>query len=104
MKKLIALALLLVNPISNAQMFESRKTITCGETNLVLKSLASEEIDEHAVWVGISEDNKTRTAVLVNEKTLTWTVIQLDEKIACILSVGTNFKFKTTNNSKEKSL
>jgi hypothetical protein len=31
---------------------------------------------------------------MVNIKTQTWTVVQFDRKVACILGVGEGFKFK----------
>lgn len=96
MKKLAALAFLfcLTSTIANAQVFESKKTITCGKTSYMLKTLGGDEIDEHPLWVGITDETKTRTVVLVNKATQSWTVVQMDEKVTCVLSTGDGFAFK----------
>jgi len=102
MKKLAALAFLfcLASTIANAQVFESKKNITCGNTKFMLKSFAGEDIDEHPIWVGTAEETKTRTVVLVNKNTQTWSVIQLDDKVTCVLSVGEGYAFKVVEESK----
>jgi len=97
MKKITALALLfcLASTIANAQVFQSKKDITCGNTKFMLKSLGGEEIDEHPVWVGTTDETKTRTVVLVNNITQTWTVVQMDSKVTCVLSSGEGFALKS---------
>jgi hypothetical protein len=61
----------------------------------MLKSLGGEEIDEHPVWVGTTDETKTRTVVLVNNITQTWTVVQMDSKVTCVLSSGEGFALKS---------
>ena len=98
MKKL-ALAFLFccTSTLANAQIFDSKTTIRCGETNYILTNLAGGEIEEYPIWVGTSDTSKTSktsTMIMVNNSTQTWTVIQFDKKIACVLGVGEGFKFK----------
>jgi len=99
MKKTAALAFLfcLASTIANAQVFESKKDITCGKTSFMLKTLSGKDVEEHPIWVGTTDETKTRTVILVNNATQTWTIVQLDNKIACILSVGEGFMFKVTD-------
>jgi hypothetical protein len=47
---------------------------------------------ENPVWVGTDLETGTQTAVLVNTKTLTWTVVQYDHKMACVLQSGEGFR------------
>lgn len=93
-KSTLAFLFCLISTLANAQLFESKTTVQCGDTKYVLTNLAGEEIEEHPFWVGTSDTSKTNTVVMVNEKTLTWTVVQFDKKIACVLGVGEGFKFK----------
>jgi hypothetical protein len=95
MKKL-ALAFLFcwTSTLANAQLFDSKTTIQCGETKYILANLIGEEIQEHPLWVGTNDTSKTSTMVMVNNNTQTWTVVQFDKKIACVLGVGEGFKFK----------
>ena len=102
MKKIAALAFLfcLISTIANAQVFKSKKDITCGNTKFMIKTLSGEDIDEHPVWVGTTEETKTRTIILVNNATQTWSIVQLDDKIACVLGVGEGFMFKVIEETK----
>jgi hypothetical protein len=47
-----------------------------------------EDYEEKPVFVGLAPDSKTKVAVTINEKTGTWSYVQFDEKIACILGSG----------------
>jgi hypothetical protein len=95
MKKL-ALAFLFcwTSTLANAQLFESKTTIQCGETKYILTNLFGGEVEEQPLWVGTNDTSKTSTVVMVNNNTQTWTVVQFDKKIACVLGVGEGFKFK----------
>ena len=64
------------------------KPIVCTETATLLSSLASEEINERIHWGGKSDENESNYFLFVNQKTKTWTLVQLNEKIACILGTG----------------
>jgi len=96
MKKLVVLVCLcLIGTTSNSeQFFEYKKPITCTDFRFLISTLSNEEIGEKAIWIGSDQDSNSATAVMVNEKTLTWTVVQYNEKTGCILSSGTNFKYK----------
>ncbi len=93
-KQALAFLFCLTSTLANAQIFDSKTTIRCGETNYILTNLAGEEIKEHPMWVGTSDTSKTSTMVMVNNNTQTWTVVQFDKKIACVLGVGEGFRFK----------
>jgi hypothetical protein len=96
MKKLAALAFLfcLASTIANAQVFESKKDITCGKTSFMLKTLSGEDVEEHPIWVGTTDETKTRTVIFVNNNTQSWTIMQMDNKLACILGVGEGYSIK----------
>jgi len=93
-KSALAFLFCLISTLANAQIFESKTTVRCGETRYILTSLVGEEIEEHPFWVGTNNDSKTSTVVMINDQTQTWTVVQFDKKIACVLAVGQGFKFK----------
>jgi hypothetical protein len=96
MKKLAALAFLfcLTSTIANAQVFESKKPITCGNVKFMVKTLVGEDINEHPIWVGTTDETKTRTVIFVNNTTQSWTIMQMDNKLACILGVGEGYSIK----------
>ena len=66
------------------------KPIVCEETRIVLSALLSSEYEELPIWIGNGENS--RYSLFANEKTKSWTLIQYDEKIACILGVGTHYR------------
>lgn len=66
------------------------KPIVCEETSVVLTTLFSGEYQEFPIWMGTGENS--RFSLFANEKTKSWTLIQYDEKIACVLGVGTQYR------------
>jgi len=66
------------------------KPIVCEETYIVLSALLSSEYEELPIWIGNGENS--RYSLFANEKTKSWTLIQYDEKIACILGSGTHYR------------
>jgi hypothetical protein len=72
-----------------AQLVTVQKPLQCGDTKTVFESLADGEYKEKPIWWGIdSATPVSRYSLFVNEKTKTWTLIQFDEKVACVLGVG----------------
>ena len=94
MKKILLLASLLFCTVANAQMFQTNQTVMCGETKYVMSNLVMEDIKEQPVWVGEDNDNNTRTVIMLNPNTLTWSVVQFTLKVACVLSIGEGYTFK----------
>jgi len=66
------------------------KPIVCEETSVVLSTLFSSEYQEFPIWMGSGENS--RFSLFANEKTKSWTLIQYDEKIACVLGVGSHYR------------
>ena len=66
------------------------KPIVCEETSVVLTTLFSGDYQEFPIWMGSGENS--RYSLFANEKTKSWTLIQYDEKIACVLGVGTQYR------------
>lgn len=92
MFKKILLGLLLLPAVSLAQPVTVERSVICNRTDLVLAEIAKSEYKEHPVWIG--EAGKTvKVAVVVNEKTKTWTIIQYNESIACLLTAGEGYNF-----------
>lgn len=64
------------------------KPVKCGRAPLVLQIL-EEKYDEKQVWVGVDAQTKSNIALLMNRNRTTWTMIQYNNNIACILAAGT---------------
>ena len=95
MQYLLLAVLCLISSVASAQqMYDTNRKVKCGDVKLLIESLSGEEYSEEPIWIGSSDDTNTKTAVMVNNKTLTWTIIQYDSKVACVLNIGEGFKSK----------
>jgi len=92
--KYIFAALVLISSVAHAQLSEYERKFTCGETRFVITAL-TKTAQEKLIWVGTDPETKTQTMVLQNTRTLTWTVVQYDRDIACVLQSGTGFRILT---------
>lgn len=90
MKYPLLLALLVAGPAS-AQSVTVEKPLKCGDTKTLIQGLAGEDYKEKPIWWGIEPGTAvSRYSLFVNEQTKSWTLIQFDEKIACVLGAGEN--------------
>ena len=88
MKTLIGAALLGISTsIFASELAVMNKKVTCGETKFIL-NLIAEEFQEKVVFSGPSPEEKSVYLVLMNSKTGTWTVLQGNEKVTCVIGVG----------------
>ena len=89
MKYLLLLALLIPNLLV-AQPLTIQKPVTCVDTKMLLQGLTSSDYKETAFWLGIEPGAEvSKYSVFVNQQTRTWTIIQFNDKIACVLGTGT---------------
>ena len=84
------LGVLLLPALAVAQPVTVEKPVICEKTEKVIDSLQKGQYKENPSWIGY--DDKSKYALFVNEKTRTWTMIQFNENIACIIGVGEGSK------------
>ena len=72
-----------------AQTIPMQKTVECTDTETLFRGLTNSDYKEKPIWVG-TESGVTlpKYSLFVNEETKSWTLIQFDEKIACVLGTG----------------
>lgn len=87
--------LLFVPSLVLAQIVTIPKPVQCGEARLILSYL-TEEFEEKPYQM-LKTDNETTIGLLTNQKTKTWTLVEFNSQIACILSTGRDFDSKTLN-------
>ncbi len=83
--------LFLMSSVAHAQLQEYERRLNCGETQFVMSALIK-TAQEKPIWSGADPQTGTQTSILVNTKTLTWTVVQYDHKMACVLQSGEGFR------------
>ena len=91
MKKAITAAFLfcLASSIANARdpaLVDLVKEMKCSEAEFVIRHFA-ETYDEKPLWVGKTTVNSHIT-LLVNKEKRSWTLVEYDSKMACVLGAG----------------
>lgn len=90
MRTIILAVSLLIATHAQAQV-QMTKTVLCGEPKTVFEAFQGSKFKEVVRWTGRDLRNEENTYVLLsNTKTRTFTLIEMNEKIACILGTGTN--------------
>ena len=85
---IVAFLFCLTSSIANAQqIFEVSKPMKCADVHFLMQDL-TEEYKEKLLWVGKTESDASYIAIMQNKENGTWTVIQYDSKIGCVLGVG----------------
>ena len=85
----IAMAFLfcLIGPIANAQeIIDLTKQMKCSDAQTVMNYFTN-VFKETPVWVGKTVHN-THIALLANQETRSWTMIEYDTSLACVLGAG----------------
>jgi len=89
--KYIFAALVFVSSVAHAQLSEYERKFSCGKTQFVISAL-TKNAQEKPIWSGADPETNTQTMILQNTKTLTWTVVQYDATMACVLQSGEGFR------------
>ena len=92
--KYIFAAICLVSSVAHAQLSEYERKFTCGKTQFVMMAL-TKNAQEKPIWTGSDPQTGTQTTILQNTRTLTWSVVQYDKDIACVLQSGEGFRILT---------
>lgn len=87
MKKFIA-SVLLLPALAFAEPIKIEKDVLCDETKVVIETLI--KFKEVLVWVG--KDDSSKYALLANEQTGSWTLLQFNNEVACVIGVGDGHK------------
>ena len=88
MRKLtMAFLFCLASSIAHAQeVIELNKPMKCGNAEFVMNHFA-QQYGEMPLWVG-KEMSGSYITLLVNKEKKTWTMVQYDGGIACVLGAG----------------
>lgn len=85
--KLLVLAVLL--PLTAVAQTTVEKPLQCLPTEVLIKQLQT-QYTEQVAWYGTEPNSQLPVYTLFsNEKTQTWTLVQFNTQVACILGSGT---------------
>ena len=86
-KTAMAFLFCLLSPIANAQeIIDLQKPLKCSKPEVVMNYF-KDNYNEMPLWVG-KTNTGTHVTLLVNKETRTWTLIEYEANIACILGAG----------------
>jgi len=72
-----------------AQPVTVQKPVECVKTETLFQGLISSDYKEKPIWLGIQSGAPLpKYSLFVNEQTKSWTLIQFDEKMSCVLGTG----------------
>ena len=77
----------LISSIAHAQqIIDLQKPLKCSDAQSVMNYFVDNH-KETPIWVGKSVHN-THITLLMNKETRSWTIIEYDVKLACVLGAG----------------
>ena len=86
-KLAMAFLFCLASSIAHAQeIIDLQKPLKCSDAQVVMNYFVDTH-KETPIWVGKSVHN-THITLLMNKETRSWTVIEYDVRIACVLGAG----------------
>lgn len=85
-KTIITLVLLFSTTTFAQEIINLTKSIKCSNAESVMQYF-TEQYKEMPVWVG-KTTNGTHVTLLVNKEKRSWTLIEYDSRLACILGAG----------------
>lgn len=88
-KIVVAFLSALTSLVVDAQVYKFDKPVVCSSLKVVIEYVSG-EFDEAPFWRGSDETSKY--ILMVNETTTTWTMIQYNNDLACIVGVGNSSK------------
>ena len=88
----LLLGVLLLPAIAIAEPVTVEKPVLCDKIENVLAEI-SKKHGEQPIWYGDTKDSKV--AIFVNPEKGSWSVIQFNENLGCVLEVGEGFYLNT---------
>jgi len=83
----MALLFCLISSIAHVQeIIDLQKPLKCSDAQAIMNYFVDTH-KETPVWVGKSVQN-TYVTLLMNRETRSWTIIEYDTKLACVLGAG----------------
>ena len=92
MKKLITAILFVLSTHAHAQIVELNKKMLCSSLENIVNIIVNS--NEKILWQGRDIDNGNIISVFVNKRDKSWTVLESNKDIGCILAIGEEFEIK----------
>lgn len=97
MFKKIIFTILFVTTSSYAQYTTLNKPVFCSNLETIIKDITKDPHKEDLYWTGDDSNTDSKYVFFTNLKTGSWTMIQYNNKMACVIGVGTAGKTQSGN-------
>ena len=91
--KALLLTLALQTP-AQADIVVVPKPVECTATKKLLPAIVASDYKEIPVWFGQEPDSGSNYTLFANPITKTWTLIQFDQNVACVIGSGNTSTLK----------
>lgn len=78
-----------------AQPVTTKKEVYCDKTETLIPILKSKDYEEVPIWFGKADGKMPNYSLFVNQETRSWTIIQFNNELACVLGTGESFNVIT---------
>jgi hypothetical protein len=80
--------------VSAQQIKQVNKVVNCGDAKLLINELR--KVNENPVWVGdVDDGTKSRMSLWISKENNTWTLLQNNDIIACVIDYGNKNVFSS---------
>ena len=90
MRKLLLLCAMAVPLVAFAESVKLNKEVICNDASVVFPAL--DQFNEQPMFSGTL--SASTIVFMVNVETQSWTILQTDGNVACVIDVGEGFKFQ----------
>jgi hypothetical protein len=95
LKNLVAFLLGFNTLVAYAQPFQADKPVICSDVKTVIETMSGPDWREEPFWTG--RNDTSRFILMVNTKTNTWSMLQFNDQVACVVGTGDASKLLNTN-------
>jgi hypothetical protein len=93
-KLLVGMALWASLPFSHAQSSQVFRPVVCFPVKIIIADLKN-KFGEEMMLIGKHDQlDQVFTAVFVNQSTGSYTVIEMDQDVGCVISIGSDVHYK----------
>jgi hypothetical protein len=91
MKHFLTFLTSLVAVTAFAQPVTTKKEVQCDKTETMLAVLKGKDFEEVPIWFGKGDSRAPNYSLFVNYETRTWTIIQFNNDLSCVLGSGESY-------------
>lgn len=91
MKHFLIFLISLLACIAFAQPITTKKEVQCDKTDVMIAVLKGKDYEEVPIWIGKGESKAPNYTLFVNPETRSWTIIQFNKELSCVLGSGESY-------------